>query len=253
MNSIDSSIKEASQGWAKIPSYRSAFAFIHVPEKDSVVLDLGCGIGGHLYMWEKEGNRIVGADVDPEAIKIATQNNPKYDYILMNGSNIPFDESSVDVVIMLDAIEHVESEKDAFAEIWRVLKPDGILVLTTPYRNMFGDWMDGDNLFFIPLSRWKNWLMRRPFEAPRHRHYTTDDLLKFCPNMFELKTEEITGGMETAFLTFFGKFIGKISRNRVGLIRKLQARLRIISQNSHFRRRKKATASKLNIILRAIK
>ena len=257
MSDIDTRIRAASQGWLKIPSYRSAFAFIQIPSDNAVILDIGCSKGDHTQLWRREGNQVIGVDTDKTALDIACKAYPDIDFRLLQNSYLPLSNNSIDLVIMLDAIEHVENEELALMEIWRVLKPGGKLVLTTPFRNIFGDWMDGDNLFFIPLYRLKNWILRRPITFSRHRHYTTADLMAFCPDKFEVVGEEITGGFGTAFLSYFTKLLGKLLRmlptrlRRVSSpsVTKFQARLKIMSQNSHFHRRKQSLANKLNLLL----
>ncbi len=258
MNILDSKIHAAAKGWSRIPSYRSAFAYVQLPLCDAVVLDIGCSKGDHATLWKRDGNQVIGIDTDETAINIARETHPESDFRLLLDSSIPLQDNSIDVVIMLDAIEHVENEKFTLMEIWRVLKPEGQLILTTPYRNILGDWMDGDNLFFIPLYRFKNWILKRPITFSRHRHYRTADLLTMCPGKFQVTTEEITGGGDTAFLTFSTKFIGKMMKllppkihdKYLPTASKLQARLKVKSQDSHFNRRKLSLACKLNLVLR---
>lgn len=241
-----------------MPSYRAAFAFIHLPPNNAVILDLGCSTGGHVSLWRREGNHVIGADTDEKAIATARMSQPNTVFYLLHDSLIPLPDNSVDVVIMLDVIEHVENEKITLTEIWRILKPGGRLILTTPYRNIFGDWMDGDNLFFIPLYCLKNRIFRQPTRFYRHRHYTTADILKFCPDKFEVEVEEITGGFDTAFFFFCTKLLGKLVRlsppklyiKFSPIVSSIQFRLKSMSQNSHFHRRKQSLACKLNIVLR---
>lgn len=260
MKTIDSQIQEVAHGWTLVPSYRTAFAYIHLPSADAVVLDIGCANGVYTPLWQRDGNQVIGADTDEKAIQIARQQQPNSAFHVLTETRLPFADNSLDVVIMLDAIEHVDDETLTLTEIWRVLRPGGRLILTTPYRNMLGDWMDFDNLFFIPLYNLKNWISGKAARLDRHRHYTTADLLAFCPDNFKIEVEEITGGVETAFLQFCIKMFGKsftllpatLQRRMLPLISSIQVRLKVRSQNSHFHRRRKALANKLNLVMRRV-
>jgi len=241
-----------------MPSYRAAFAFIHLPPSNAVVLDLGCSSGGHTALWRRQGNQVIGADTSEEAIVAAQKAHPNADFHLLQDSLIPLPDKSIDIVIMLDVIEHVDDEKKTMMEVWRILKPGGRLILTTPYRNIFGDWMDHDNLFFLPLYRLKNRILRQPVTFSRHRHYTTLDIQKFCPNKFTVEVEEITGGFETVFFQLCIKMLGKslnLPTRRLyikisPIVSNIQFRLKVMQQNSHFHRRNQSFACKLNIVLR---
>jgi ubiquinone/menaquinone biosynthesis C-methylase UbiE len=101
----------------------------HIPG-NSRVLDLGCGFEGNLL--RKIKDRIssgVGLDIsvnhENEDLKIklfAHDLNEK----------LPFSENEFDVVTSLANLEHLEIPKKTLEEIYRVLKPEGILLLTTP-------------------------------------------------------------------------------------------------------------------------
>ena len=99
-----------------------------------IVLDLGCNSGYGTNLLSQTCNRVTGADVSPNAIETA---NGKYhrenlSFQLIDGISLPFESASFDVVRSFQVVEHIADYYAYFGEITRVLKPDGILLLTTP-------------------------------------------------------------------------------------------------------------------------
>lgn len=102
------------------------------------LLEVGCGDGyGTEYLAEKCPNAILTA-IDPNAETIKFAQN-KYtrksiSFEQYNGEKIPYDESTFDVIISFQVIEHVESDYAFIEEIHRVLKTGGVFIVTTPNR-----------------------------------------------------------------------------------------------------------------------
>jgi len=97
------------------------------------VLDVGCGTG-NLMPALSDSNRVYGTEMDPHAATLARQLNPRADVRLVRTSRLPFAKRFFDVVVCAHVIEVVPaSERAVFLrEIHRVLKPRGLLLLTTP-------------------------------------------------------------------------------------------------------------------------
>jgi len=107
--------------------FRKIYRFIPLNAK---VLDLGCGFEGALLTRLKN---IISYGV---GIDISVKNNSdshKIKLIKHNLNNkLYFDDEEFDVVISLATLEHLEDPLIAFSEIYRVLVPGGLLLLTTP-------------------------------------------------------------------------------------------------------------------------
>ena len=99
------------------------------------ILEVGCGNGYYLNLLNRLGLSLtlVGIDNDDRALKDARKfiGDNKVKLISADANKLPLAGSSFDKVIISEVIEHVESEQKVLSEIYRVLKPGGIMVLTT--------------------------------------------------------------------------------------------------------------------------
>jgi len=111
----------------------------HKLARNARVLDVGCGDGAlsgllatHLQA------RVEGVDVVPLSIDLARAEFAKRKlegrFQVVDGYVYPFPDASFSAVVCSDVIEHVQKPADMLAEMWRVLAPGGVLVVTTPVR-----------------------------------------------------------------------------------------------------------------------
>ena len=101
--------------------------------REGVVLDIGCGSGVALRRIEKDAVRTIGIDISRNAIAYAkSRGNANSMYLVGSAESLPIASESIDTVVCGDIIEHLEHPDKLAAEIYRVLKYGGTLVLTTP-------------------------------------------------------------------------------------------------------------------------
>jgi 2-polyprenyl-3-methyl-5-hydroxy-6-metoxy-1,4-benzoquinol methylase len=102
--------------------------------KGMVVLDIACGSGYGTKMMAKNARKVFGVDIDPATIDYARANfsAENIEYLVGDGVDIPVDTESIDVVVTFETIEHIADYKKFIAEIRRVLKPDGVVIVSTP-------------------------------------------------------------------------------------------------------------------------
>jgi len=104
----------------------------HIRLKGETVLELGCATGETCYAASQEGARIVGCDLSLDAIQVAQRRYPGLDFQVASTEHLPFATASFDAVLAFELIEHVSSPSAFVREVYRVLRPGGMLVLTTP-------------------------------------------------------------------------------------------------------------------------
>lgn len=104
-----------------------------ISAKNHRILDLGSGEGGTVKIFSTD-NFVVSMDVN--FLRLIRQRN-KFDIrkvVQANAQMLPFRDALFDVIIIQDVIEHLENHELVIKEINRILKPEGIIFLSTPNR-----------------------------------------------------------------------------------------------------------------------
>lgn len=98
------------------------------------VLDAACGVGyGTAYLAERAAH-VTGVDIDASAVDYARARYGGADvsWVVGDVTDLPFEPGSFDVVCSFETVEHVPDPERAIAEAARVLRPDGVYVMSTP-------------------------------------------------------------------------------------------------------------------------
>jgi len=122
----------------------------HLPATGGRFLDVGCGSGIGLR-WARErlpSAHRIGFDISSYAIERCA--NLGAGLFLASAGDLPLADSSVDVAICLDVLQHLEDERPTLREIRRVLKPDGIVFIRTNALSLAPP-PPGSRLFTRPL------------------------------------------------------------------------------------------------------
>lgn len=134
--------KEASQSEASIARLRSIrdstarVAGQYNRGKPSLdVADIGCGAGSLSILWAELGHNLHGLDVNEPLLTVArgraAEKNFNIDFRLGSATALPWDSGSMDVCMLLELLEHVSDWQSCLEECVRVLRPNGVLVVTT--------------------------------------------------------------------------------------------------------------------------
>lgn len=114
----------------------------------TTVLDAACGPGLYAEELIARGARVIGFDLSPRMVELARQRAPAGQFRTHDLAN-PLDwmgDQSVDTVLVALALEYVDDRARALAELRRVLRPSGALVLSRQHPT--GDWLrHGGNYF----------------------------------------------------------------------------------------------------------
>jgi SAM-dependent methyltransferase len=117
------------------------------PRDDSVILDMPCGRGFYLNMFRYvSACRIIGAELDWEVIQKAQANVGHLGIPLHNADiyALPYANNTFDAVILSEVLEHLTDDIKALREVYRVLKPGGVVAITVPHAN-YPFWWDPIN------------------------------------------------------------------------------------------------------------
>lgn len=105
------------------------------------ILDLGCGYGRTTKPLYKAGFEVIGIDIAPKMIEAAQQDNPQIKFLVMSATDLRFPDNSFDYLFFsfngLDYIYPEERRFLALKEASRVLKPDGLFILSSHNKASF--------------------------------------------------------------------------------------------------------------------
>jgi len=95
-----------------------------------VALDAACGTGRHARRLVALGHHVVGVDGSPEMLAKARSSLPEVVFRVGDLNALPLESASVDLVVCALALEHVVNLPTAIAELGRVLRPGGRMILS---------------------------------------------------------------------------------------------------------------------------
>ncbi len=150
---------------------------------NKVVLDAACGEGYGTNILSQYASKCVGIDISEEAIDNAKnkyQSN-KISFTCASIANLPFEDHSFDVVVSFETIEHVEEDIQILflKEVKRVLKEDGLFIISTPNKEIYSDRDQYKNEYHI-------------------KEFYKDEFIKFIDTEFK-------------FQKLYGQYIGETS------------------------------------------
>jgi 2-polyprenyl-3-methyl-5-hydroxy-6-metoxy-1,4-benzoquinol methylase len=94
------------------------------------ILDLGRGTGVYGRLLSSQGARVSGTDLSPEAIRPCRQ-SPHDQVKQCDAEHVDFPAETFDLVFTSEVLEHVDDYRAMLREIFRLLKPGGVVLLTT--------------------------------------------------------------------------------------------------------------------------
>lgn len=140
--------------------------------QDKVILDVGCGSGyGSEQLSLAGAKKVYGVDLVADSIRYCQTHHARKNIIFKQGdlTRLDFDDNFFDMVCTFETIEHIKDYQKAIGEIYRVLKPGGMLIISTPNKAVYSP--DTKKPFY-------------PFHF--HEFYLRD--LKTMLNSFRIKT-----------------------------------------------------------------
>jgi SAM-dependent methyltransferase len=113
-----------------------ATPFARTDEVATITLEAGCGEGYGIDLLRDTGSRVVAVDYDQHAVRHARSHHDR-NVLRGNVVRLPLATSSVDAVVSLQVVEHIWTPSELVAECRRVLRPGGLLAVSTPNRLTF--------------------------------------------------------------------------------------------------------------------
>jgi SAM-dependent methyltransferase len=168
-------------------AYEDSVPKILDDKKKYRIIDYGCGVRPYEYIFEPYIEKYIGVDVGE---------NPKADILILPDEKLPFEDSSFDILLSSQVVEHVEEVEQYISESNRVLKKGGLIFLST-----HGTWQYHSDP--IDVQRWtsyglKKWLNKNNFEV-----------IGFLPVLGQLA---LTSQLRLSFFNSFANFAGPIGK-----------------------------------------
>lgn len=129
--------KEATYWWniskrEMVLALLGSMGFLKAHGEIGFAVDIGCGGGYTAKVFESHWYT-VGIDLSREALQLCRRRGlRRLCQVDMTGFSLPFKTGSLDLVLALDVIEHVEDDVHALKECQRILKGGGLLIVTVP-------------------------------------------------------------------------------------------------------------------------
>lgn len=119
--------------------------------KDKVVLDIACGEGYGSMLLSYKASYVIGVDISEEVIDFARAKYNRDNISFKTGKcdKIPLEDSSVDVVVSFETIEHHDQHEAMMREIKRILRPNGLLIISSPDKYAYSDLTGNKNQYHI--------------------------------------------------------------------------------------------------------
>lgn len=137
------------------------------------VLDCASGEGFGAALLSRVARQVDAVDVSPQAIAHARQRYgglPRLSFHEASALALPFPAAQFDLVVSFETLEHLTEHEQLVAEFARVLKPDGLLLISTPDKAIYSD-KAGYRNEFHPRE-----LYRPEFEALLARHFPATEI-----------------------------------------------------------------------------
>ena len=147
------------------------------------VIEAGCGLGRYNFYLKRLGIDIEGIDFSENAInklnEIKSDIEPSAKFLYGDITDLPYEDNSISGYISLGVVEHfIDGPQQAIAEAYRVLRPGGIAIITTPNKS-----------FYVRYQKLKRNIkqiikiilrMKSPPPSFFQYEYTSKQLKKFC-------------------------------------------------------------------------
>jgi len=147
---------DLGQGEYKHKTKGKLIAFSHIPNPDigATALDVGCGDGYWSKRIQQIGYNV--SSIDQERTYPNIDSSQRYENMVPADLNrsLPYKDNSFDLVWCTEVIEHLSNYKQTIHEIERILKPNGIYIITTPNSFFWLHYLL--KIFGISNKEWQN-------------------------------------------------------------------------------------------------
>jgi ubiquinone/menaquinone biosynthesis C-methylase UbiE len=115
----------------------------------NTLLDCGCAYGYGTKIFSTKSKETWGIDISVNSVNIAQNRYAQIKFLICESERTPFKDGYFDVIILSEIIEHTVNEVHTLNEIYRILKNNGSLILTTPQKGLFSFMDPLENIYIL--------------------------------------------------------------------------------------------------------
>lgn len=99
------------------------------PKPGELILDLAAGTGASSLPYARAGARVIAGDISEGMLDVGRKRHPEIEFVYADALDLPFDDNTFDAVTITYGFRNVQNTQQALAEMFRVLKPGGRLLI----------------------------------------------------------------------------------------------------------------------------
>lgn len=156
----------------------------------SFMLEGGCGLGQYLVYYKSKGRRVIGLDFAQQALKTLHKRQSDLDLCGGDVARLPFADETFDLYYSGGVVEHFEGgAEEALKEARRVLKKEGVLLISVPYYNPL-------RRLLSPFRK-NEWRIVRNSEVDDRKIYNEKKFFQYAYRTDEFKRMLSDAGLKT--------------------------------------------------------
>lgn len=143
-----------------VPSERGRIAYEHYHRyatcldaaNGKVVLDVASGEGYGAALLAGSAKRVIGVEIDQVSVRHARNaygDLPNLSFVVSDCRSMPLKSKSVDLITSFETIEHIERQDEMIREFVRLLRPNGLLIVSSPDRTIYSEKTGYKNPFHV--------------------------------------------------------------------------------------------------------
>lgn len=127
------------------------YHFIKDLVSNARVCDIACGEGYGSALLAGSAKSVVGVDIDDQTVSAAqkTYQRENLKYKCFNAIKTGFEDNSFDFVVSFETLEHLYEQDELLKEFRRILTPNGVLIISTPDKEVYSEADEGHNHFHV--------------------------------------------------------------------------------------------------------
>jgi SAM-dependent methyltransferase len=190
-----------------------------VPAEARRVLDVGCSFGygtAAIAAGGPPGRVVVGVEYGRRNVEAARRLYPHLTFLEGDVGDLPVPDGCADAVLLLDVLEHVADPAHALADVVRVLRPGGTLIVSVPHRGLFHR-LDSLNVYSALRRRRPHWPPLEPETESAggvHRHFSQADLVELLRPHFVVD-RTARSGLGVAELLYLALLVARVPSGRL--------------------------------------